>query len=1244
MKIFKKNEHSLFIKPFGIRDKIYMATTVMVYYDLTAPDGLLTEQELWKTVPALLGDTPILDQGMAKPRGEVLVAGSCCAPRGTRRPASQVTLRVGSVRKTLAVFGDRYWVPGAGGLKKISEAESFEEIPMVWGNAFGGEGFADNPAGKGITPVAGPDGKPRVPLPNIEDPQRLIGSPQDRPSPAGFFQLDLMAPLRQKKAGTYDDKWFKERWPYFPDDMNYEFFNAAPEDQYLDGFFRGDEPVEVGGMHPDMPLIRSRPPDVRIRLFVTRKKSLKAAPGEDELFIEVPLKIDTLWLFPGILRGVALFRGTTEILDEEYADVRWIFIASEKPSDPPQTLEYYRDAQIQALNRMVPVVPNVAQDVQQKVQRAMLKFKKVPKMVAQAKEKAMGKTPVMPVTPADMVAKAEVIAADGMDNLAKLETMARGMHAQWGHLVEINLDQFDAWRARIGKMLDNVRQTAAGLEKAKEKSDQALREMGDQMKANIKPEYLQQMGVDPDDLWPAQKVNPWHDRGFPFVVRCRKALEIDRPALARLKEMGFDIGTMQRSWLGLNSAPESDTPADWGLKAGKGAPPVELPAGLVVPKFQERALVRIRLQTGWPDACGDAAQEALVPGSDETPLFLPCADGSPVVRVSTELEAYLVEQEIGEVCSVVALKDPAEKPDKEAAQAIETAPVFLVALPEKGSAAPGEWEGWAKAYPNAKRLHLKKGTTVLDARRNGIDIRDWILDAIPPQAIGLPAETGEEAAAGAPRAITIPPMDIKGMIEQAMQEIRAFYQPKFDAVQAECKKVEDQARDAIRKAGKDPDEVFAAAKNAPKKSFAQAGQEMSDELLKQKESVRARGLLTPEAEAKFDEAIAQSAGMGQRAQAQYEEGMAKLEAGKKELAAGMAKVKAGELPDSAKEKFREYGMDPDRMKKRSREEVAAMHAQDETLAWAILSGVDLSGLDLRGADFTGAQCTRTNFAGCRLDGAVFARTICNDSDFTEASLREVRMDSAILAKVKLVRADLRGASLTQCQLNQADLTEANLEGARLRMVSLDKAKLPKSVFAAVEADLCVIGGDASDADFRGGRFKKCIFRRTKLDRADFSGAALNQTLFTESGGEEVVFQGANLDKGRMGNNCRLAGADFRNIRMKHGCFKDSDLSGAAFGGSVIHASILENCDLQKADFRRVSAKETRFTKSNLEGADLRQLNLMTGSLRKARLVKADLRDANLFAVDFYKSTMGETRLDGANLKLSLLHRRTDLLP
>ncbi|GKT30551.1 DUF2169 domain-containing protein, partial [Aduncisulcus paluster] len=97
----------------------------MAFFDLNDPDNLLDEQELWKTVPGELGPKPIIDQGVPKPRGEVLVSGSCFAPRGQSRPASQVEVRVGEKEKMLNIFGDRYWKNGL-----ITEPEPFVEMPV----------------------------------------------------------------------------------------------------------------------------------------------------------------------------------------------------------------------------------------------------------------------------------------------------------------------------------------------------------------------------------------------------------------------------------------------------------------------------------------------------------------------------------------------------------------------------------------------------------------------------------------------------------------------------------------------------------------------------------------------------------------------------------------------------------------------------------------------------------------------------------------------------------------------------------------------------------------------------------------------------------------------------------------------------------------------------------------------------------------------------------------------------------
>jgi len=1253
MKVYKPNELSLFIKPFGLQNRLYMAYTLMVYFDLTAPDGLLTEQELWKTVPAQLGPMPVVDTGMAKPRGEFLVAGSCFAPRGQCWPAAPVSVRVGAVGKTLNVFGDRFWERGAGGLATITDPESFAEMPLTWDRAFGGLGFDKNPAGRGIQPVRGADGRERVPLPNVELPDRLVGSPADRPDPAGFGPLDFMSPVRQKKTGTYDDKWLKERWPYFPDDMNYEFFNAAAEDQYLPAFFSGAEAIEIRHMHPDYPVITSRLPQNRVRCFVTRQKDLKSRAVEDLLFEEITTRIDTVWLFPNILRGLVLHRGTGEILDEEYMDVQRIFLAVEKPDAPAKTIEAYRDEQLRTADRAVTIDMAPLQAAQAKIAKVLRKAKRLPKEVEEIKKRATGRSPVMPRTPADMQGMSREIIAGGEAVLNQLEALARDMHAKYGHLVAIDLEQFDRWRERIKGMSQKVDDSVAKLEKAQQEAADAKTQMGGMLKEHVPPEHLEKAGIDPDNLLAPPSVNPWHDRGFPRVVAWRRRLEVDRAAQKALADLGFEADTVRRAWLGINSDDQSDRPSQWGLhKPGDAdAPPVALPAGLVLPRFQDAVLVRIAIRPGDAGAWL-AAPEQVVTGSDETPLFMPAPPGdgpAPVaVRVADELQALLVEQEAGDAVSVIALADPSADPGPDAAKDLKAAPVFLVALPE--AAPDADFALWAKQFPNAQALRLPKGRTVFDARADGADLRRWILDALPkelaqPHRLEIALPEAGKAPTGSPLAgMTLPIPDIKGIVEKTMQEIRAFHQPKFDAIYAEKAKAEALAKEALAKAGHDPEQIFAAAQNAPRETFADVGDRIAGELAAKRDRLRDLGVLTPETEAQFNDAAARAYQMGHEGEVKYQEGMAKITAGKQQIADAMAKVKAGELPPEARAKFAEAGMDPDRMKKRTREDVIAMHGRGETLAGAILNGVDLSGLDLTGADLTGAQLQKTLFAGTRLDKANLTQVIALEADFTTASLRGATLDRGILNKAKLKGADFGGARLKQVVVKDADLSGADFSGADLEMVTLQKCQLQGLKMSGTRAYLSIIEGDATGSVFAGARFNKCILRKIVLDGADFSVAALNSTLFMDARGSGVTFAGANLDKLRMGKGTVMAGADFRNIQMHQGCLREADLSGADFSGAVIRDSLIEFCDLRKANLRRVPARGTRLTKTDLEGADMYGIDLYRGSLRKARLVNTDLRGANLCAVDLYKAVMGETRLDGANLKLTLIHKREDLLP
>ena len=334
MDIHKQESHSAFSKVFQAKSNYYLALTVMSAFSFDAPGKLLDETDLWSVAGSALSNHDVLDMFMPKQKGESLAAGKFFSPGRRPVPAGSVRISVGSVNKTLHVFGDRYWIKKAGVVSGISDPQPMTEMEITYENAFGGPGFKRNPLGKGMEEK---DAEGAIPLSNIEYPDQLIGSPSDRPEPAGFGPLGLDWQQRAGKLGTYDRKWLETRWPWFPEDMDWTYFNAAPEDQIIGRYFRGDEKVVIENMHPERVKIETTLPGLRMRCFIE-----KHAEGK-EIFKEVKTRLDTIWLFPEQEMGALIWRATTEVKDEDATDISAVVIDHELFADEKRPLEYYRD-------------------------------------------------------------------------------------------------------------------------------------------------------------------------------------------------------------------------------------------------------------------------------------------------------------------------------------------------------------------------------------------------------------------------------------------------------------------------------------------------------------------------------------------------------------------------------------------------------------------------------------------------------------------------------------------------------------------------------------------------------------------------------------------------------------------------------------------------------------------------------------------------------------------------------------
>jgi hypothetical protein len=219
----------------------------------------LVEADQFTGEPGLSAPRYETDFAHRKPACDVLLNGRAHAPRGTRVEQLAVGLKVGSMVKQFHVIGDRRWRKGLFGIS-ASAPEPFETMPIGYDHAWGGTdrseeastgqtaGCLANPIGRGFMKhTRYIDGHP---LPNTEELGRAITTPDGEHVPMALSPVGRNWFPRYQWAGTYDDAWIEEQAPFWPDDFDDRYFQAAPADQVIP-FLTGGEEVVMRNLTPD---------------------------------------------------------------------------------------------------------------------------------------------------------------------------------------------------------------------------------------------------------------------------------------------------------------------------------------------------------------------------------------------------------------------------------------------------------------------------------------------------------------------------------------------------------------------------------------------------------------------------------------------------------------------------------------------------------------------------------------------------------------------------------------------------------------------------------------------------------------------------------------------------------------------------------------------------------------------------------------------------------------------------------
>lgn len=274
------------MEPSG-RELLVVVVKGTFHLPKSGEEARLHEQQL----PLIMADTFTGEPGFSAPYYEVdfaprklkcdiLLQGSAYAPEGRPIERAPVGLRVGNWQKTFAVCGKRSWEHGVTGIR-ATPAEPFVTQPFSYDVAFGGVdnysedpamhvAFMRNPIGCGFHKHLKKEWVHGSSLPHTEALDQPVEQPNGDYAPMALGPVGRGWASRLPYAGTYDQNWIDNTFPFLPADFNDAYYQATPLDQQVP-YLRGGEEVVLVNLTPEG-RAAFHLPTIDVPVFFFRKK------------------------------------------------------------------------------------------------------------------------------------------------------------------------------------------------------------------------------------------------------------------------------------------------------------------------------------------------------------------------------------------------------------------------------------------------------------------------------------------------------------------------------------------------------------------------------------------------------------------------------------------------------------------------------------------------------------------------------------------------------------------------------------------------------------------------------------------------------------------------------------------------------------------------------------------------------------------------------------------------------------
>jgi hypothetical protein len=196
---------------------------------------------------------------------------------------------------------------------------------------------------------------------------------------------------------------------------------------------------------------------------------------------------------------------------------------------------------------------------------------------------------------------------------------------------------------------------------------------------------------------------------------------------AILSKKHLKLETAQKWGIVWNGTYQFQPSENWGFPSDQ----VRVPVGLVVPIWRQSGITGLKIRVS--DSPNNSMRYCCIKESSNDCLILGCKN-RPTFIVESELDAYLMNQESGELITVIALGGTHQKLDPDSIEVITSAPKLFIATDydetpaDKGVMGAGQkaFLRLKKQFPKAIYYPPIRGKDPCEMQDKGISVRDWV--------------------------------------------------------------------------------------------------------------------------------------------------------------------------------------------------------------------------------------------------------------------------------------------------------------------------------------------------------------------------------------------------------------------------------------------------------------------------------------------------------------------------------------